>query len=155
VVSYKGFMAVYEVIKEDDDEEQAKLPTLTEGQAITAEEVIAKSHQTQPPARYTEASLVKALEERGIGRPSTYAAIISTIISKGYVIKQGSALVPEWIAFTVTRFLEQNFDHLVDYEFTAKMEGDLDKIALGELDRSSWLKSFYFGERASRQQLRG
>uniref|UniRef100_UPI004048914A type I DNA topoisomerase n=1 Tax=Aquiluna sp. TaxID=2053504 RepID=UPI004048914A len=155
VVSYKGFMAVYEVIKEDDDEEQAKLPTLTEGQAITAEEVIAKSHQTQPPARYTEASLVKALEERGIGRPSTYAAIISTIISKGYVIKQGSALVPEWIAFTVTRFLEQNFDHLVDYEFTAKMEGDLDKIALGELDRSSWLKSFYFGEDGLKATVEG
>ncbi|NCV35278.1 MAG: type I DNA topoisomerase [Actinobacteria bacterium] len=155
VVSYKGFMAVYEVIKEDDDEEQAKLPTLTEGQAITAEEVIAKSHQTQPPARYTEASLVKALEERGIGRPSTYAAIISTIISKGYVIKQGSALVPEWIAFTVTRFLEQNFDHLVDYEFTAKMEGDLDKIALGELDRSSWLKSFYFGDDGLKATVEG
>ncbi|MFY0670638.1 MAG: type I DNA topoisomerase [Aquiluna sp.] len=155
VVSYKGFMAVYEVIKEDDDEEQAKLPTLTEGQAITAEEVIAKSHQTQPPARYTEASLVKALEERGIGRPSTYAAIISTIISKGYVIKQGSALVPEWIAFTVTRFLEQNFDHLVDYEFTAKMEGDLDKIALGELDRSSWLKSFYFGDEGLKATVEG
>jgi DNA topoisomerase-1 len=155
VVSYKGFMAVYEVIKEDDDEEQAKLPTLTEGQAITAEDVVAKSHQTQPPARYTEASLVKALEERGIGRPSTYAAIISTIISKGYVIKQGSALVPEWIAFTVTRFLEQNFDHLVDYEFTAKMEGDLDKIALGELDRSSWLKSFYFGEDGLKATVEG
>jgi DNA topoisomerase-1 len=155
VVSYKGFMAVYEVIKEDEDEEQAKLPTLTEGQAITAEEVIAKSHQTQPPARYTEASLVKALEERGIGRPSTYAAIISTIISKGYVIKQGSALVPEWIAFTVTRFLEQNFDHLVDYEFTAKMEGDLDKIALGELDRSDWLKSFYFGDDGLKATVEG
>ncbi len=155
VVSYKGFMAVYEVIKEDDDEEQAKLPTLTEGQAITAEDVVAKSHQTQPPARYTEASLVKALEERGIGRPSTYAAIISTIISKGYVIKQGSALVPEWIAFTVTRFLEQNFDHLVDYEFTAKMEGDLDKIALGELDRSSWLKSFYFGDEGLKATVEG
>ncbi len=155
VVSYKGFMAVYEVIKEDEDEEQAKLPTLTEGQAITAEEVIAKSHQTQPPARYTEASLVKALEERGIGRPSTYAAIISTIISKGYVIKQGSALVPEWIAFTVTRFLEQNFDHLVDYEFTAKMEGDLDKIALGELDRSEWLKSFYFGDDGLKATVEG
>jgi len=155
VVSYKGFMAVYEVLKEDDDEEQAKLPTLAEGQAITAEEVIAKSHQTQPPARYTEASLVKALEERGIGRPSTYAAIISTIISKGYVIKQGSALVPEWIAFTVTRFLEQNFDHLVDYEFTAKMEGDLDKIALGELDRSTWLKSFYFGDDGLKATVEG
>jgi DNA topoisomerase-1 len=85
------------------------------------------------------------LEEKGIGRPSTYASIISTIIGKGYVVKQGSALVPEWIAFTVTRFLEENFDHLVDYEFTAKMEEDLDRIALGELNRSGWLKDFYFG----------
>jgi DNA topoisomerase-1 len=91
--------------------------------------------------------LVKALEEQGIGRPSTYAAIISTIISKGYVVKQGSALVPEWIAFTVTRFLEENFGKLVDYAFTAKMEGDLDQIALGELDRTQWLKEFYFGDK--------
>lgn len=146
VVSFKGFLAVYDETREDDDAEQAKLPGLAEGEKLPAQEVIAKSHQTQPPARYTEASLVKALEEKGIGRPSTYAAIISTIISKGYVSKQGSALVPEWIAFTVTRFLEQNFDHLVDYEFTAKMESDLDRIALGELDRSSWLGQFYFGD---------
>jgi DNA topoisomerase-1 len=155
VVSYKGFLAVYEVAKEDDDEEQAKLPNLSDGQELKAAEVVAKSHQTQPPARYTEASLVKALEEKGIGRPSTYAAIISTIISKGYVVKQGSAMVPEWIAFTVTRFLEQNFDHLVDYEFTAKMEGDLDKIALGELDRSSWLKGFYFGDDGLKATVEG
>ena len=145
-VTYKGFLAVYDETREDDNEEQAKLPQLEVGDQIAVTEATAKSHQTQPPARYTEASLVKALEEQGIGRPSTYAAIISTILSKGYVVKRGSALVPEWIAFTVTRFLEENFGDLVDYEFTAKMEEDLDRIALGELDRSSWLQSFYFAD---------
>ncbi len=145
-VTYKGFLAVYDETREDESEEQAKLPQLEVGNTIVVSDANAKSHQTQPPARYTEASLVKALEEQGIGRPSTYAAIISTILSKGYVVKRGSALVPEWIAFTVTRFLEQNFGDLVDYEFTAKMEEDLDRIALGELDRSSWLKNFYFAD---------
>ncbi len=145
-VTYKGFLAVYDETREDDSDEQAKLPQLAVGDQIAVSEATAKSHQTQPPARYTEASLVKALEEQGIGRPSTYAAIISTILSKGYVVKRGSALVPEWIAFTVTRFLEENFGNLVDFEFTAKMEEDLDRIALGELDRSSWLKNFYFSE---------
>jgi DNA topoisomerase-1 len=145
-VTYKGFLAVYDETREDESEEQAKLPQLEVGDQIKVSEATAKSHQTQPPARYTEASLVKALEEQGIGRPSTYAAIISTILSKGYVVKRGSAMVPEWIAFTVTRFLEENFGDLVDYEFTAKMEEDLDRIALGELDRSSWLKNFYFAE---------
>ncbi len=146
VVNYKGFLAVYDESKDEEDEESGKLPGLSEGNSVEIKESLAKSHQTQPPARYTEASLVKALEEKGIGRPSTYASIISTIIGKGYVVKQGSALVPEWIAFTITRFLEENFDHLVDYAFTAKMEEDLDRIALGELDRTSWLKNFYFGE---------
>ncbi len=145
VVNYKGFMAVYDETKDEEDEDSGKVPSLSEGASVDIKESTAKSHQTQPPARYTEASLVKALEEKGIGRPSTYASIISTIIGKGYVVKQGSALVPEWIAFTITRFLEENFDHLVDYEFTAKMEEDLDRIALGELDRTSWLKDFYFG----------
>ncbi len=145
VVNYKGFLAVYDESKEDEDEDDGKLPGLKQGDSLQISEAVAKSHQTQPPARYTEASLVKALEEKGIGRPSTYASIISTILGKGYVVKQGSALVPEWIAFTVTRFLEENFDHLVDYEFTAKMEEDLDRIALGELNRTGWLKDFYFG----------
>jgi DNA topoisomerase I len=144
-VLFKGFLAVYDE-STDGKEPEAKLPKLDVGQAIEAKDVLAKNHSTQPPARYTEASLVKALEEQGIGRPSTYAAIISTIISKGYVVKRGNALVPEWISFTVTRFLEENFGNLVDYEFTAKMENDLDRIALGELDRSGWLKNFYFGD---------
>mgnify|MGYP001122574669 FL=1 len=142
-----GFLAVYQDPEDDKKEDaSAKLPILEVGQSLKIEEIASKDHSTSPPARYTEASLVKALEEQGIGRPSTYAAIISTIISKGYVVKRGSALVPEWIAFTVTRFLEENFGHLVDYAFTAKMESDLDKIAVGELDRSGWLKDFYFGD---------
>ncbi|MFM1950467.1 MAG: type topoisomerase [Actinomycetota bacterium] len=145
-VTYKGFLAVYDETREDETEAEAKLPNLSEGERLAVIEATSKSHQTQPPARYTEASLVKALEEQGIGRPSTYAAIISTILSKGYVVKRGSALVPEWIAFTVTRFLEENFGHLVDYEFTAKMEEDLDRIAVGDLDRSGWLKNFYFAD---------
>ena len=144
-VLFKGFLAAYDE-SSDTKEEEAKLPKLDVDQQLLASEVTAKNHSTQPPARYTEASLVKALEEQGIGRPSTYAAIISTIISKGYVVKRGNALVPEWISFTVTRFLEENFGNLVDYAFTAQMEEDLDKIAAGELDRSTWLKKFYFGD---------
>ncbi len=146
VVTYKGFLAVYDETREDEDEDDAKLPNLAEGDSLEVQSSESKLHSTQPPARYTEASLVKALEEQGIGRPSTYAAIISTILSKGYAVKQGSALVPEWISFTVTRFLEENFGDLVNYEFTAKMEEDLDRIAIGELDRTLWLKDFYFGE---------
>ena len=152
VVTFRGFMAAYEEghdesRNEDEAEEQeSKLPNLTVGQKLRAVEVTAKDHQTSPPPRYTEASLVKALEEDGIGRPSTYAAILSTIINKGYVTKRGQALVPAWIAFTITRFLEENFGNLVDYAFTAAMEEDLDKIAAGELDRSTWLKQFYFGD---------
>ena len=150
VVTFRGFMAAYEESQdeprnEDEQEKESKLPNLEIGQGLEALDVTAKNHQTSPPPRYTEASLVKALEEDGIGRPSTYAAIISNIQNKGYVIKRGQALVPEWIAFTVIRFLEENVSRLVDYAFTARMEEDLDEIANGNLDRSSWLKQFYFG----------
>ncbi|MFM1995533.1 MAG: hypothetical protein RLZZ610_1050 [Actinomycetota bacterium] len=150
VVLFKGFMAAYEeghdpAREEEEEEKESKLPSLEVGQELSVVEVTAKDHVTLPPPRYTEASLVKALEEDGIGRPSTYAAILSTIINKGYVVKRGQALVPEWIAFTVTRFLEENFVKLVDYAFTAQMEENLDQIAAGELDRSDWLKKFYFG----------
>jgi len=150
VVTFRGFMAAYEESQdeprnEDDQEKESKLPNLEIGQSLDALEVTAKYHQTSPPPRYTEATLVKALEEDGIGRPSTYAAIISNIQNKGYVVKRGQALVPEWIAFTVIRFLEENVSRLVDYAFTARMEEDLDEIANGNLDRSSWLKQFYFG----------
>jgi len=150
VVTFRGFMAAYEESQdeprnEEEQEKESKLPNLEIGQKLDALDVTAKNHQTSPPPRYTEASLVKALEEDGIGRPSTYAAIISNIQNKGYVIKRGQALVPEWIAFTVIRFLEENVSRLVDYAFTARMEEDLDEIANGNLDRSSWLKEFYFG----------
>ena len=152
VVTFKGFLAAYEESQDesrneddDNDEKESKLPKLEVGQKLKAIDVFAKDHQTSPPPRYTEASLVKALEEDGIGRPSTYASIMSTIIGKGYVTKRGQALVPEWIAFTITRFLENNFERLVDYAFTAQMEEDLDLIASGDLDRSTWLHRFYFG----------
>ena len=154
-ITFKGFLAVYDETREEESEEQAKLPVLAQGNQLEVIEALAKTHQTQPPARFTEASLVKALEEQGIGRPSTYAAIISTIINKGYVTKHGSAMVPEWIAFTVTRFLEENFGNLVDYAFTAKMEEDLDKIALGEIGRSGWLKDFYFGATGLKNTVEG
>ena len=150
VVTFRGFLAAYEESvdesrNDDDEEQESKLPNLTVGQKLNIEAVSAKDHQTTPPPRYTEASLVKALEEDGIGRPSTYASIISNILSKGYVSKRGQALVPEWIAFTVTRFLETNFGKLIDYDFTASMEEDLDRIADGELNSLQWLNHFYFG----------
>ena len=105
-----------------------------------------EGHETRPPARYTEASLVKALEDRGIGRPSTYAAIIATILDRGYVFKKGTALVPTFTAFAVTQLLEQHYASLVDYEFTARMEDDLDRIAAGDEERVAWLTRFYRGD---------
>ncbi|MEN9620932.1 MAG: type topoisomerase, partial [Actinomycetota bacterium] len=153
VITFRGFLAAYEEGNDestdaDDKAEpaEAKLPPLTVGQLLSVVDVEAKGHETSPPARYTEASLVKALEERGIGRPSTYAAIISTIVDRGYVTPRGSALVPNWIAFSVVRLLEENFSDLVEYDFTAEMEADLDRIANGEADRTEWLQGFYFGD---------
>ena len=108
------------------------------------------SHETKPPARYTEASLVKELEERGIGRPSTYAAVIETIQARNYVWRKGTALVPAWTAFGVTNLLEQHFGHLVDYGFTATMEEALDVVARGEGEAEKWLHSFYFGNGTAR-----
>jgi DNA topoisomerase-1 len=150
VITFRGFMQAYEESRDEERNEtaepaEAKLPVLTEGQALTAAEVEAKGHETSPPPRYTEASLVKQLEELGIGRPSTYAAIISTIIDRGYVTPRGQALVPNWIAFSVVRLLEEYFADLVAYDFTAEMENDLDLIADGEADRVEWLTGFYFG----------
>ncbi|OYX57210.1 MAG: DNA topoisomerase I [Micrococcales bacterium 32-70-13] len=153
VITFRGFLAAYEEGQDearDTDEKaepaEAKLPPLTVGQSLRVVDVEAKGHETSPPPRYTEASLVKALEERGIGRPSTYAAIISTIVDRGYVTPRGSALVPNWIAFSVVRLLEENFSDLVEYDFTAEMEEDLDRIANGEADRTEWLTGFYFGD---------
>jgi DNA topoisomerase-1 len=128
-----------------DDEEERVLPHLAVGDAVTAEDLRPDGHATTPPARYTEASLVKALEDRGIGRPSTYASIMSTIVDRGYVFKKGTALVPTFLAFSVTRLLEEHFEQLVDYDFTARMEDDLDRIASGDEHRVQWLTRFYFG----------
>ena len=127
------------------DDAERRLPRLTKDQELTAAELTADGHATSPPPRYSEASLVKALEELGIGRPSTYASIINTIQDRGYVWKKGSALVPSWIAFSVVGLLEQHFERLVDYHFTAAMEDELDSIASGTQERTSWLSGFYFG----------
>ena len=118
-----------------DDAEEKRLPSLAAGDTLAATELEPEGHSTSPPARFTEASLVKALEERGIGRPSTYAAIMGTILDRGYVRKQGQALVPEFLAFAVVNLLERHFPQLVDYEFTARMEDDLDEIAGGDESR--------------------
>jgi DNA topoisomerase-1 len=154
VITFRGFLQAYEEGTDEernkDDEKDAKLPPLTEGQALTAVEVEAKGHETSPPPRYTEASLVKTLEELGIGRPSTYASIISTIIDRGYVTPRGQALIPNWVAFSVIRLLEQYFGDLVEYAFTAEMEDDLDSIAGGTQNRVEWLNGFYFGNDAYR-----
>ena len=150
VITFRGFLQAYEESRDEERDEpteptEAKLPPLTEGQKLNVVEVEAKGHETSAPPRYTEASLVKTLEELGIGRPSTYASIISTIIDRGYVTPRGTALVPNWIAFSVVRLLEDFFGDLVQYDFTAGMEDDLDRIADGQEDRVDWLTSFYFG----------
>ncbi|WP_026819570.1 type I DNA topoisomerase [Arthrobacter castelli] len=151
VITFRGFLAAYEEGKDaarDDDDEggSGRLPNLAEKDPLAAEELDAVGHETSPPPRYTEASLVKTLEERGIGRPSTYAATISTIMDRGYVRTRGSALVPSWVAFSVVRLLEEHFHNYVDYDFTAAMEEDLDRIARGERARVEWLNDFYFGD---------
>ena len=149
VITFPGFLLAYEEGQDerrgDANRQNVKLPQLASGDALTVTEPEAKEHHTSPPPRYTEASLTKRLEELGIGRPSTYAAIISTIMDRGYVTKKGQALVPSWIAFSVVRLLEEHFNELVDYDFTAKMENDLDGIAAGDTDRTDWLRDFYFG----------
>jgi DNA topoisomerase-1 len=148
VITFRGFLLAYEEGHDEPsvDAEERMLPKLAEGDKVTATKLEPEGHSTSPPARYTEASLVKALEERGIGRPSTYASIMGTILDRGYVRKQGQALVPEFLAFAVINLLEQHFSQLVDYEFTARMEDDLDRIADGEESRTEWLRRFYFGE---------
>ncbi|PRX97887.1 type I DNA topoisomerase [Allonocardiopsis opalescens] len=150
VISFHGFLKAYVEGSDDPDAElddrERRLPPLAEGDAVTAVELAAEGHSTRPPARYTEASLVKELEERGIGRPSTYASIIGTILDRGYVFKKGSALVPSFLAFAVVTLLEKHFDNLVDYDFTARMEDILDDIARGDAQRVPWLRRFYYGE---------
>ncbi|QPZ37417.1 type I DNA topoisomerase [Paramicrobacterium chengjingii] len=148
VITFRGFLAAYEEGQDEvrgDRDKNAKLPPMTEGQVAGLSDVEAKGHETSPPPRYTEASLTKRLEELGIGRPSTYAQILSTIVDRGYVTQRGTALVPNWIAFSVVRLLEEHFSDLVEYDFTAGMEEDLDRIAAGEAKRVDWLGDFYFG----------
>ncbi|APE18031.1 type I DNA topoisomerase [Mycolicibacterium pallens] len=149
-ITFAGFLKAYvETVDElaggEADDAESRLPQLRQGQRVDATGLTADGHNTNPPARYTEASLIKALEDLGIGRPSTYSSIIKTIQDRGYVHKKGSALVPSWVAFAVTGLLEQHFGRLVDYDFTAAMEDELDEIATGQERRTNWLSNFYFG----------
>ena len=150
VVTFPGFLAAYDEVVDNSSEESVnesdrRLPPMKVGDDIKVTNYTCEGHETKPPARYTEPTLVKKLEELGIGRPSTFASIISTIQDRGYVAKRGRALVPTFLAFSVTGLLEQHFGKLVDYEFTASMEEDLDRIANGDEDRVKWLTKFFFG----------
>jgi DNA topoisomerase-1 len=149
VITFPGFLRVYVVDRDDPaverDDQERRLPALEEGDRLTTESMDPREHQTKPPARYTEASLIKRLEEMGVGRPSTYASIISTIQDRGYVWKRGNALIPSFLAFAAVGLLEEHFPDLVDYAFTARMEDDQDEIARGEVSSRPWLTRFYFG----------
>lgn len=148
VITFHGFLKAYVEGTDDNaakDDQETRLPNLQEGDAVSAASLSANGHETKPPARYTEATLIKELEDRKIGRPSTYASIIGTILNRGYVYKKGTALVPAWIAFSVVRLLTEHFTRLIDYDFTALMETVLDDIARGEKDRVSELSEFYYG----------
>jgi len=149
VISFYGFLKAYVEDVEDPsvdrDDRERRLPTLAEADPLDVLRLVPAEHATRPPARYTEASLVKELEDREIGRPSTYASIIGTILDRGYVFKKGTALVPSFLAFAVVTLLERHFGQLVDYEFTARMEDALDAISRGETERVPWLRRFYFG----------
>ncbi|QVG65023.1 type I DNA topoisomerase [Curtobacterium flaccumfaciens pv. flaccumfaciens] len=152
VITFRGFLSAYEEGRDEDRHESSEragqdvaLPNVAQGEHLAVTDVEAKGHDTTPPPRFTEASLIKTLEELGIGRPSTYPTISPTIIDRGYVSLRGTQLVPNWIAFSVVRLLEEYFGELVEYDFTAEMEEDLDRIARGDADRVDWLKGFYFG----------
>ncbi|MFF4343152.1 type I DNA topoisomerase [Kitasatospora sp. NPDC001540] len=149
IITFHGFLKAYVEGADDPnaelDDRERRLPQVTEGDPLAAEKLTPEGHATKPPARYTEASLVKELEDREIGRPSTYASIIDTIINRKYVFKKGTALVPSFLSFAVVNLLEKHFGRLVDYDFTAKMEDDLDRIAAGQAESVPWLKRFYFG----------
>ena len=149
VIAFHGFLKAYVEGSDDPDAElddnQRRLPPMAEQDPMTVVRMDVAEHATRPPARYTEATLIKELEDREIGRPSTYASIMGTILDRGYVFKKGSALVPSFLAFAVITLLERHFAHLVDYAFTARMEDALDEIARGEAERVPWLRRFYFG----------
>ena len=150
-ITFAGYRAAYEESRDEDekadeDENSLLLPPLVKDQSVPVSEYESISHTTTPPARYTEASLVKELENKGIGRPSTWASIISTMVDRGhYLWKKGTALVPTWTAFSVIRLMRDHFGALVDYEFTADLDADLDSIARGEMAKENWLRDFYFG----------
>jgi DNA topoisomerase-1 len=149
-ITFPGFLKAYVETVDDQaggeaDDAERRLPQLSQGQPVAATELAPEGHTTTSPPRYTEASLVKSLEDLGIGRPSTYATIINTIQDRGYVWKRGSALVPSWVAFAVIGLMEQHFGCLIDYDFTAAMEDELDAIAAGSQHRTDWLTGFYFG----------
>jgi DNA topoisomerase I len=148
VLTFRGFLAAYEPGRDEpsEDDEERRLPQLAVGEDVKLLTLEPEGHSTTPPPRYTEPTLVKALEDRGIGRPSTYAAILSTILDRGYVFKKGTALVPTFLAFAVVNLLERHFSQFVDFDFTARMENDLDRIAAGNEERVAWLTRFYFGE---------
>ena len=148
-VTFPGWLRAYS----DRQANETRLPQLAKGDELATQKVTADGHSTNPPARYTEASLVKKMEELGIGRPSTYASIIKTIQDRGYVFVRGNALVPSWVAFSVVGLLENNFDALVDYDFTSSMEDELDEIAHGNQDRTKWLSGFYFGDADARESM--
>ncbi|MFJ4074781.1 type I DNA topoisomerase [Curtobacterium sp. NPDC089991] len=159
VITFRGFLSAYEEGRDEDRHESSEragqdvaLPDVKQGEHLEVHDVLAKGHDTTPPPRFTEASLIKTLEELGIGRPSTYPTISPTIIDRGYVSLRGTQLVPNWIAFSVVRLLEEYFGELVEYDFTAEMEEDLDRIARGDADRVDWLKGFYFGGGADDQR---
>ncbi len=153
VITFRGFLAAYEEGRDEDesgkaregDDQERRLPLMRSGDSLSVLDLRPDGHATSPPSRYTEPTLVRALEERGIGRPSTYASILGTIVDRGYVFKRGSALVPAWLAFATIGLLEKHFGSLVDYDFTAEMEEDLDRIAGGSANRVDWLRRFYFG----------
>ena len=154
IITFYGFLKAYVESNDDTaadrDDQERRLPVLAENDPLTALRLDPAEHATRAPARYTEASLVKELEDREIGRPSTYASIIGTILDRGYVFKKGTALVPSFLAFAVITLLERHFGQLVDYEFTAQMEDALDEIARGEAERVPWLRRFYFGDDAQK-----
>ncbi len=158
-IDFAGYLRAYVEGSDDPDavlaDQEKTLPSVEVGEQLTCQELEAKQHITQPPGRYSEAALTKALEERGIGRPSTYASIIDTILARNYVFKKAGALVPTWVAFSVIRLLEEHLGNLVDYQFTAQMEDDLDSISRGEMAWLDYLKSFYFGNNQQGQDETG
>jgi DNA topoisomerase-1 len=149
VITFRGFLAAYEEGRDEaeaSEDDERRLPNVAEGDRVTLKSLEPQGHETNPPARYTEATLVRTLEELGIGRPSTYASFLCTMLDRGYVFKKGTALVPSYLAFSVVELLEQHFKRYVDYQFTASMEDDLDRIAAGDEERAQWLRRFYFGD---------